>query len=52
MARLELLHEKLTRSVIGAFYDVYNHLGFGFLERLYVKALERELIRRRPSRYS
>ena len=46
MARLELLHEKLTRSVIGAFYDVYNHLGFGFLERLYVKALERELIRR------
>jgi GxxExxY protein len=43
MARRELIHERLTHSVIGAFYEVYNVLGFGFLEHLYVMALEREL---------
>lgn len=36
----------LEHSVIGAFYDVYNALGFGFLEQVYVSALERELARR------
>ena len=46
MPRGELLQETLTRSVIGAFYEVYNHLGFGFLEHLYVMALERELLAR------
>ena len=38
-----LLEERLTHSVIGAFYDVYNALGFGFLEQVYMSALEREL---------
>src|SRR3954471_13665606 len=38
-----LIDEQLTRSVIGAFYTVYNTLGFGFLERVYMMALEREL---------
>jgi GxxExxY protein len=32
--------------VIGAFFEVYNTLGFGFLESLYVMALERELLAR------
>jgi GxxExxY protein len=32
--------------VIGAFFDVYNTLGFGFLEHIYVMALERELLLR------
>jgi len=32
--------------VIGAFFEVYNNLGFGFLEHLYVLALERELLSR------
>ena len=41
-----LLEEPLTRSIIGAFFEVYNTLGFGFLERLYVLALERELRQR------
>lgn len=41
-----LIEEKLTHSIIGAFYDVYNELGYGFLEHLYVVALERELISR------
>jgi len=43
MTRTGLIEEPLTHSVIGAFYDVYNALGFGFLEHLYVMALEREL---------
>jgi GxxExxY protein len=29
--------------VIGAFFEVYNTLGYGFLEQVYVMALEREL---------
>lgn len=41
-----LLEETLTRSIIGAFYEVYNTLGFGFLEHLYVLAMEQELIAR------
>jgi GxxExxY protein len=43
MLRRDAIHEELTRSVIGAFYDAYNTLGFGFLEHVYVLALEREL---------
>ena len=43
MTRPELIHEKLTYSEIGAFFEVYNTLGFGFREHLYMKALEREL---------
>ncbi len=47
MARHELVEERLTHSVIGAFFEVYNTLGFGFLEHIYVMALERELIARK-----
>jgi GxxExxY protein len=46
MARTELIEEKLTHSVIGAFFEVYNTIGFGFLEHVYVLALERELTAR------
>jgi GxxExxY protein len=46
VARHKLLEEGLTRSVIGAFFEVYNTLGFGFLEHVYVMAMERELIAR------
>jgi GxxExxY protein len=41
-----LLQEKLTRSIVGAFFEVYNALGYGFLEHLYMTALERELLLR------
>jgi GxxExxY protein len=41
-----LLEEALTRSVIGAFYDVHRGLGFGFREYLYALALERDLVAR------
>jgi GxxExxY protein len=43
MGHNQLLHEALTESVIGAFFDVYNILDFGFLEHVYSAALEREL---------
>ncbi len=41
---VELIEADLTGSVIGAFYDVYNELGFGFREYVYSRALERVLI--------
>ena len=46
MARGELIEARLTYSIIGAFFEVYNTLGFGFLEHLYAMALERELLGR------
>ena len=36
----------LTRTIIAAFFAVYNTLGFGFLESVYAAALEKELIKR------
>ena len=41
-----LIQRDTTSHVIGAFYDVYNALGFGFLEHVYSLALERELVAR------
>ena len=41
-----LAEERLTHVIIGAFFRVYNQLGFGFLEHVYAAALERELLRR------
>jgi GxxExxY protein len=32
-------HASLTEQIIGVFFDVYNELGSGFLESVYVKAL-------------
>lgn len=40
-----LIEEALTGSAIGAFFEVYNTLGFGFLEHVYLRALEIELRR-------
>ena len=42
----ELLERETTQEIIGAFFDVYNKLGFGFLEHVYSLALERELVAR------
>jgi|SRR5687768_16136573 len=39
----QLIHMKTSQSVIGAFYDVHNVLGFGFLESVYASALDIEL---------
>jgi GxxExxY protein len=43
VTRGELIHERLTHSVIGAFFEVHNVLGFGFLEPIYAGALATEL---------
>src|SRR5215472_12207261 len=32
-------HTELTEQIIGAFYEVYNELGVGFLERVYEEAM-------------
>jgi len=37
-------HKDLTDTIIKAFYNVYNELGFGFLENVYQNALYFELI--------
>ncbi|MES2521603.1 MAG: GxxExxY protein [Gemmatimonadota bacterium] len=42
---MAVLHEKLTHSIIGAFYSVHNTLGHGFLESIYAGAMHLELER-------
>jgi GxxExxY protein len=39
MSADKLQFSKLTEQVIGAFYDVANELGFGFLESVYQRAM-------------
>jgi GxxExxY protein len=39
----EFKHTDLTEQIIKAFYKVYNTLGYGFLEKVYVNALVIEL---------
>ncbi len=36
-------HVELTEKIIGLCYDVYNNLGYGFLEKVYENALAIEL---------
>ncbi len=38
-----MLFEEMTETIIKAFYKVYNKLGYGFLEKVYVNALAIEL---------
>lgn len=40
---MKLLHQELTESIIKTFYEVYNELGHGFLERVYQNSLYLEL---------
>ena len=37
---VRLPQARLTRAIIGTFYDVYNELGYGFLESVYRSALQ------------
>ncbi|WP_256948430.1 GxxExxY protein [Flavobacterium psychrophilum] len=39
-------HQELTKSLIGIYYDVYNELGYGFLEKVYHNAMQIELKKR------
>jgi GxxExxY protein len=40
---VELIHKEITSQIIGSAYEVGNHLGFGFLEKVYENALRVEL---------
>jgi GxxExxY protein len=37
------LHQEITEKIISAYYNVYNFLGFGFLEKVYENSIEIEL---------
>lgn len=39
-ARSEVIHADLSYSIVGAFYEVHNELGYGFNESIYARALE------------
>jgi GxxExxY protein len=43
----ELLHGDITGEIISAFYAVYNELGYGFVEAVYIRAMAIELFQRR-----
>ena len=43
---MQLIEENLSGKIIGAFFDVYNELGYGFLEKVYENSLCNELISR------
>ena len=36
-------HEQITQKIIGCAYQVYNRMGFGFLESVYEKCILIEL---------
>ncbi|MCZ8197596.1 MAG: GxxExxY protein [Flavobacterium sp.] len=40
---MELLHKDLTDVILKTFYEVYNELGYGFLEKVYQNSLLIEL---------
>jgi len=42
----KLLHRATTEAIIGATFEVHRELGYGFLERVYQRALQVELKRR------
>lgn len=41
---MKILHKDITDKVIRAFYNVYNTLGYGFLEKVYENSMLLELI--------
>lgn len=45
-AKRKLLHEDTTSKIIGAAFEVHDQRGCGFLERVYQRAVQVELLRR------
>ncbi|MGI6414187.1 MAG: GxxExxY protein [Thermoguttaceae bacterium] len=43
---MELEHKEITGQIIGAALEVYRVLGYGFLERVYQRAMQVELRQR------
>ena len=42
----ELLYKDLTSKILSAVYDVFENLGYGYKEKIYQNALEKELLKR------
>jgi GxxExxY protein len=40
---MDLLHGEITEKIIKAYYNVYNTLGYGFLEKVYENSMVIEL---------
>jgi GxxExxY protein len=40
---MELYHKDITDQIIGASFEVFRELGYGFLERVYQRAMKVEL---------
>ena len=43
---MALEREEITGQIIGAAFEVHGILGYGFLEKVYQRAMQTELIRR------
>ncbi len=43
---MKLKYENITKDIIGSAFEVYNVLGYGFLEKVYQRALQIELLER------
>ena len=43
IVQMELQHKEITQEIIGASFDVFRELGYGFLERVYQKSMKVEL---------
>ncbi|OMQ12534.1 GxxExxY protein [[Flexibacter] sp. ATCC 35103] len=39
----DLLHKEISKPILQVFYDLYNQLGYGFLEKVYQNAMYFEL---------
>jgi GxxExxY protein len=35
-----IIEKELSHAIVGCFFEVYNELGYGFVESLYARALE------------
>lgn len=42
-----LLHKNITDDILKVYFDIYNHLGYGFLEKVYQNAMYFELQKKR-----
>ena len=39
----EFLHKEISEAILKVFYEVYNELGYGFIEKVYQNAMYLEL---------
>ena len=42
-------HKEITERIIGAAFEVYNHLGYGYREKVYQRSMQVELLRQKIS---